>query len=182
MGGRMKTSAAVALGGITGALSLLCLFLSFLPASEYMMPMLAGMLLLPITAECGKRQGLLVYASVALLALFLTPSLESRVLYAAFFGYYPVLKAVLEEKLPRVPELLCKLLLFNAVICASYWLMLRFFGLDPAVFEIGGHNLPLVLLAVGNGIFLMYDRLMTILVTIYWRRLHGVFARLFSGR
>ena len=140
MGSRMKKSAVVALGGITGALSLLCLFLSFLPASEYMMPMLAGMLLLPITVECGKRQGLLVYAAVALLALFLTPSLESRVLYATFFGYYPVLKAVFEEKLPRVPELLCKLLLFNAVICASYWLMLRFFGLDPAVFEIGGHD------------------------------------------
>lgn len=176
----MKKSGEIALGGITGALSLLCLFLSFLPASEYVMPMLAGVLLLPAAVECGKRHALLVYGSVAILALFLTPSLESRVLYAAFFGYYPVVKALFEEKLQRAAGLLCKLLLFNAVMCASYWLMLRFFGLDPAVFDIGGHSLPLVLLAVGNVMFLMYDRLLTVLVTLYWRRLHGVFLRLFS--
>lgn len=179
MGSRMKKSGEIALGGITGALSLLCLLLSFLPASEYVMPMLAGALLLPITAECGKRRGFLVYGSVAVLALFLTPSLESRVLYVAFFGYYPVLKAFLEAKLPRLPEVLVKLALFNAVICASYWLMLRFMGLDPSVFDIGGHRLPLVLLAAGNVMFLMYDRLLTVLVTLYWRRLHAVFARLF---
>ena len=182
MGTPMRPAGKVALGGMMGALSLMCLMRSFIPSTEYMMPAIAGALLLPVVVECGRRWGLMVYAVTAILALLFTPMLEPRVLYVAFFGYYPVLKAALEGQPLRWLEWVGKLAVFNGSVCLSYWLMLQFMGLDPAVFEIFGVNLPLMLLALGNLVFLMYDKLLSLLVTQYWRRLHGVFARLFKRR
>lgn len=178
----MNRTGKVALGGILGALSLLCLLLSFIPASEYMMPAMAGALLLPVVIECGHRWGLMVYAVTAVLALLFTPALEPRVLYVAFFGYYPVFKAVLESQSRRWLEWMAKLAVFNGAVCLSYWLMLKFLGLSPEVFDFFGVDLPLVLLALGNVTFLLYDKLLSLLVTVYWRRLHGIFARLFKRR
>ena len=143
------------------------------------MPMLAGMLLLPITVECGKRQGLLVYASVALLALFLTPSLESRVLYAAFFGYYPTLKLWLEGHTHRWVGCLIKFAVFNLTMVGSYVLMLRVFGLPADSFELFGVSLPLVFLAAGNVIFWVFDAALTGVVQMYWKKWHPRFCRMF---
>ena len=84
--------------------------------------------------------------------------MEGKALYIAFFGYYPVFKSFIEQRrLPRAAEWVLKLLVFNTATVAAYLIMLRFFGLDPQSFTIGGVPLPWVFLLLGNGVFVLYD-------------------------
>lgn len=74
------------------------MLLTILPISEMGLPALAGAVLIPIILEIGVKWGWMSYACVALLSLLITPSMEAKVLFIAFFGYYPVLKALIERR------------------------------------------------------------------------------------
>lgn len=175
-----KTAAAVAFCGVMSALSLLFLLLTAVPVTEISLAALAGLTAVPVVIEVGRRFGLLQYAAVAVLALLLVPTMEGKALYIAFFGYYPVFKSFIEQRrLPRAAEWVLKLLVFNAATVAAYLIMLRFFGLDPQSFTIGGVPLPWVFLLLGNGVFVLYDWCMTRLIDLYLARFHARVRRLF---
>lgn len=177
----LKQSAKVALGGILCALSLVCMLLTFFPVSEIGLPALAGAVLIPIVLEIGVKWGWMAYACVGLLSLLICPNMESKLLFIAFFGYYPVLKAIVERLRKVWLEWLIKLVLFNATMVASYWLLLTFFGLPADSFEIFGVHLPLVILGLGNVTFVLYDIALTAVITTYMRSLHAKLMRLFRG-
>lgn len=177
----MKQSAKVALGGILSALSLVCMILTFFPVSQMGLPALAGAILIPIVLEIGLKWGWMAYACVSLLSLFVCPSMEAKALFIAFFGYYPILKAVIEKLQKKWLEWGIKLAVFNVTISAAYWLMLTFFGLPADSFEVFGVNLPLVILAMGNVAFVLYDIALTGAITTYIRRFHAKLLRLFRG-
>ena len=175
----MKQSGKVALGGVLGALSLVCLFLTIFPYATYALPALAGAVLIPVVLEIGVKTGWMVYAAVAVLALIITPSVEAKMMFVAFFGYYPVLKASLERLRARWLEWTLKLVVFNAAMVVSYVLLLFVFGLEADTFELFGINLPLVFLAMGNVVFVIYDVALTNIITLYMRSWHPRLSRLF---
>ena len=176
----VKQSGKVALGGVLGALSLVCMLLTIFPYATYALPALAGAVLIPIVVEMGVKWSFLVYASVALLSLIVAPEKEAAILFAAFFGYYPTLKAVLEKLKSRVAEWGIKLAVFNATMVAAYMLLLFVFNLDPESFELFGVNLPLVFLALGNVVFVIYDFALTNVISLYIQRLHPRFSHMFK--
>lgn len=175
----MRQSAKVALSGILCALSLVCMLLTILPISEMGLPALAGAVLIPIILEIGVKWGWMSYACVALLSLLITPSMEAKVLFVAFFGYYPVLKALIERLRKIWLEWIVKLAVFNITMVGAYWIMLTFLGLPSDSFEIFGFDLPLVILAFGNVAFVLYDVALTGVITTYLRVLQPKLARLF---
>lgn len=174
-----KKSGPVALCGMTAALSLVILALSVIPTAEIGLPAMAGALLFPVVVETSRRHALAVYAAVSLLALLLVVSWEAKLLYIAFFGYYPILKSVIERLSSRVVEWMLKLVVFNVSVVAVYACLLTLFRLDPAMFSIGGVSLPWVFLAAGNGIFILYDiglsRLIAVYVRVWGPRLRRLF-------
>lgn len=175
-----RNGGRVAFCGMMTALALVFLALTVILVTEISLAALAGIAGIPVVIECGRRYGLAHYAAVAALALLLVPALEGKVLYIAFFGYYTVLKAWLEQRrLPRAAEFAAKLAVFNAATVAAYWLMLRFFGLDGESFTIGGVSLPWVFLGIGNGVFLLYDWCLTRLIGRYMAEWHSALRRLF---
>ena len=175
----MRQSAKVALDGILCALSLVCMLLTILPISEMGLPALAGAVLIPIILEIGVKWGWMSYACVALLSLLITPSMEAKVLFIAFFGYYPVLKALIERLRKIWLEWIIKLAVFNLTMIGAYWIMLTFLGLPADSFEIFGLDLPFVILAIGNVAFVLYDIALTGVITTYLRVLQPKLARLF---
>lgn len=175
----MKQSARVAFGGISAALSLSCMLLSVFPLGRYTLPILAGMMLMPLVLEAGVKQGFAAYIAVAVLTVLIVPSLEAKVLFIALFGYYPVLKALLERSRRRVLEWILKIAVFNVTMVVSYWLMLSFWGLDAAEFEMFGKVLPILFLIPGNAVFIVYDVLLTRLIPLYWQRLHPALSKIF---
>ena len=140
---------------------------------------LAGVLLIPIVLESGVKWGFMVYAVVGILNAILTPSLEAKVLFIAFFGYYPVLKALIERIRFRPLEWAAKLLLFNGTFVAAYWLMLHVFALPADSLELFGVNVPLLLLGAGNIVFVIYDVAVTNLIVLYQRMLRPKLLHIF---
>ena len=98
-----------------------------------------------------------------------------------FFGHYPVTKALIEGKIKsRAVEWLIKFLIFNLTMISAYLLVVKVFAFPME--EIGdmGKYGSLILLAVGNIVFPVYDITMTRLVLIYDLRLRKVVRKFFK--
>lgn len=167
----MKRSAKVAFGGIFSALAVVCMLLTVFPYATYALPALAGVFLLPVALQCGSRWGFGGYVVTAVLAFLLAPDMEAKLLFALFFGYYPIVKLWLDG-LKGWLQWVLKLTLFNATAVGGYLLLFFVFSLDADAFQLFGVNLPLVFLALGNVVFVLYDRGVSNLVLMYevhWR-------------
>ena len=176
-----RNGVKIAFCGITAALSLVILLMTIIPVTEISLAALAGIVIIPVVIEFGRKTGLVVFAVVGALALLLIPTLEGKALYIAFFGYYPVLKSALESRrLPRLAEWGIKFVLFNVAIVAAYWLMLNVFSLPKDSFQIGGVSLLWVFLLIGNAVFFIYDRCLTGLIFKYMTAWQPRVRRLFK--
>ena len=177
----MKQTAKTALGGIVAALSLTVLLaFSFLPFLEYALPAFAGALIMLIVIEINKAWAFGVYLSVSLLALILMPNKEAAMMYAALFGYYPILKSVFESKLPRILEYVCKILLFLVTISAAYFVMIRFMGITfEDLDSFGKFSVP-ILLCAGTVVFIVYDYTLSMFVRTYLRVWQKKFRKIFK--
>ena len=164
----MKAGKKVAFAGMICALSLVFMLLTVVPVMEIGLPVMAGSILVILVIELGVKWGILGYVAVGFLSMLLAPSFESRILFAVFFGYYPVLKAVIERIRPSFISWLVKLALFNVTIGGAYLLLMQLTTmLDPNDFTIGGVYLPGVLLLLGNVVFLIYDIALTRVISTY---------------
>ena len=158
-------SSQVAVGGMASGLCLLIMFLTgLIPFSEYACPTFAGLVLIAVAEEMGRKTAFLVYGAVALLSILLTPIKEAAILFLFFFGYYPVVRGLLMEKLPLRP-----LRLFNATIVLAYLVVIHVLGIPDILEEFGsfGKYSALVLLLFGDVFFLVYDYTVGNLTDVY---------------
>ena len=179
----MKQTANLALCGVFSALALVVLLLTLFPFATYALPAVAGICFIPLTVECGKRWAYGAYAAVSLLSLLIAPDIEAKMLFIAFFGYYPILKADIERLKSRFLEWLCKLAVFNVAAVAGY-AMLSCIGFSFEDFRIEGIALPLYgfligFLVAGNVIFVLYDIGITRFLPFYFSRLRPTLRRFF---
>lgn len=176
----MKKSAKTAIGGISAALSIVLMFLtSVIPSMTYALPAAAGILLTVIVIEIDKKWAFGVFAAVGLLSILLIADKEAAVMYIMFFGYYPILKAILEEKLPKVVSWVLKFLVFNVSMVAAFLITVYVFNIPFDEMEKYGIKTAFFLLGLGNIVFLIYDYALSNLVKLYmlkWRRaFHKIF-------
>ncbi len=169
-----RNTSKTALGGIVAALSVTLMFLTaVIPTLTYALPAAAGVLLIVMVIDVGKKWAFGVYAAVSILALLLLPDKEAAVMYVFFFGHYPILKAILEEKCRGVLLWVFKLLLFNVSVVAAYLVILYVFQIPFEEMEEYGRFAVWGLLALGNVVFVVYDIALSRLVTVYmlkWRK------------
>lgn len=176
----MKQSSKTALGGIVAALSISIMFMvSVVPFLTYALPAAAAVLLIPVIIEINKKWALGVYFSVSILSLLILPNKEVAVIYAAFFGYYPVLKSFFESRYKKLPEWIFKLLIFNCTIAVSYYLMMRFMGVTiDEMDSFGVYAIP-ILLGLGTISFILYDYALTKIVSLYIIKWQKQFKKVF---
>lgn len=133
----------------------LCVVLMVLGAvlelGMYACPLLAGLCFIPIGQKYGRKYHLILFVATALLSFFLVPNIEENLIFAGIFGWYPILRPVL-QKLPGVLRWLVKLAVFNGVVVAIEWLVMTV--LAP---EAMADVMLWVLLALGNVTFIAYD-------------------------
>ena len=158
----------IALGGVLAALAVVILLLGgVIPVGTYLAPMLASLPLIVLLAELPKSLCLGWYVIVALLGTLLCPDRETAFVFV-FLGWYPAAKPTL-DRLPRLPRMVCKLLIFNAAVAALYALLILVLRLEALVQEARELGLPLliVLLLLGSVTFLLYDRMLARLGALY---------------
>ena len=146
-------SRKMALCSMTAALGVVVLLLgSVLGLGMYVAPLLVGMCLIPIGKEYGTKYQLMLWIVISILSFILVPNPEENLMFAGLFGWYPALYPKL-EKLPRIPRLIVKLLLFNVIVISLEALVILV--LVPEILD--GPMIAMLLL-MGNVMFLLYDR------------------------
>ena len=171
---KMSTSAKTALGAMITALSVVILVPSAVQVFVYTLPAMAGMLTMFAVVEIDKKWAMGSYVATALIGLLFVANKEAVVYYVAFFGYYPVVKALLESRMPRAVEYILKFLVFNVSIILSGVVLVKVFGMPyNELMGIDGESafftkyaLP-IMLGMGNLVFILYDVALTRLLTAY---------------
>lgn len=166
-----RNASRVALGGVLAALSLLLLYLAaMLPSGRIGMVAVAGLVLAAGVVSGGLATGFLCYSATGILAFLLIPDKGCALLYAVFFGLYPMVKSLI-ERLRKLPaEFLLKLVFFNIVLAILLFGFSAF--LFPMIPEFLHKTLPIFL--VGNVVFLIYDYGFSKLITYYASRIRGM--------
>ncbi|MBO5858596.1 MAG: hypothetical protein J6R20_02345 [Clostridia bacterium] len=177
----MKQSSKCALGGIVSALSLvLMISVAVIPFLTYALPAVAGVLIVFIVVEIDKKWAFGVFSAVAILAFLLVPDKEVAMMYIAFFGYYPIIKALLESKLPVALGWVIKILLFNVTMVAAYLVLIYLMGIEvDEITEYGAIAVPM-LLGAGSVTFVAYDIALTRIISIYLLKWRKYFKRYFK--
>ena len=143
-----------------------------IPVATYAVPMVAGVMLLPILLEYGKKAAWTAFAAVSLIVLLLGIDKEAAFFYI-FLGYYPILKWDIERIKGKYLKLAFKLLIFNLSIAVMYALLGLVLNMDAIVQEFSqmGSVLMVMFVLTLNLCLLLYDRLMLPLVYLYAARI-----------
>ena len=156
---KRRASADMALGGMMAALAIIVMCMGgLIPIATFVCPMVCMLLLVVVITRCGRRIGWAWYGAVAALSLLLGPDKEAAAVFV-FLGYYPIIKPKMDD-LPL--KWLWKILYFNVVILAMYWLLLNIFGLAEVMEDFAemGVLMTFITLVMGNITFIMLDRLL----------------------
>ena len=151
----------IALCGLLAAAAVVMMLLGgLIPLSTYVCPMLACLLCYVVFRICRARLAVVWYAAVAILAVLIGPDKEASLVFL-LLGYYPILKPGIDRSPLRI---LWKVLLFNFSVLLLSVLLIAVMGLDI----LGDSStvsfaFTLILLLLGNLVFFMLDRLLSVL-------------------
>lgn len=146
-----------AICGLMTALSVVLMMLTTLiPVFMYVIPIVSGLIVLFVADLSNKKWGVGVYFSTAILSLLLITDKEAALTYALFFGYYPLIKDII-EKMPKVLAWILKFFLFNLAAVSIGVISFYLFGVSGEEYdEFGKYTIP-ILLVMANVAFILYD-------------------------
>ena len=167
----MKANVKITLSGVCAALATAFMLLSYFPYLTYAIPALAGLFIMVPLIETDMKYAVYAYfASAVLTFIFAEP--ESKMLYICLFGFYPIVKALIERIGKATFEWVIKLLLFNLCAVTDYYISVYVLGVgfDDLGF-IGKYGIY-VFLALCNIVFVLYDIAVSRVAMWYMTRLH----------
>lgn len=135
-----------------------------------------------IVIEIGTAWAWPVYLASSILSYLLAGDKEAAMLFVIFFGYYPILKAIIEKHSKGFTAYFFKFALFNAAMVAGYFLSIYVLLVPRDSFVLFGVYLPAVFLVAGNAVFLIYDYALSTLVLAYYRRFHAAVSQMFRRK
>lgn len=168
-----KQSAMMAFCGLSAALSVVLMFSGgLIPVATYCVPMVCGILLLPILIEYGKKMAWTTFAAVALITLLIGIDKEAAFFYL-FLGYYPILKWEIERIKNKPARFAVKLAVFNISIALMYMILGILLNMDALIEEFTqmGWMLLAAFIVLLNVCMLLYDRLLVPMVFLYANRI-----------
>ncbi len=174
----LKNSKKTAFSGLITALSVVAMLLAYFPYFTYAIPAFAGALMFVICIEVGRRWAVGAYIASALIVLFICEK-EAATLFVGLFGYYPIVKGILEQYLKTSVAWLIKFAIFNVSALISYLVIIFVFGIPFFDGSISPQIFITILLVMGNMVFCLYDIGLTRVITAYIVRLHPRVSKLF---
>jgi len=167
----MKQTSKITLSGITAALAVAIMLTSYFPWLTYAIPALAGLCMMMPVIESGCIWGFGAYMA-SVLPVFLFAEAEAKLLYIALFGYYPVLKAVIDRSCQKALGWVIKLIVFNSAALLVYLVFVPLMGINVDDFgEFGKYGLY-AFWAAANVVFVFYDLAVSQAASFYMVRLH----------
>ena len=164
----MKQTVKITLCAMMAGLSVVFMLFSYLPSVTYAVPAVTGLLIMVPVIEINKKWALGAYITASVL-IFLTGETESKLLYICFFGFYPIVKCLIESFKKPLIEWILKLLIFNASMLLLYGLFSTLFGISTEDFGALGKYGAFLFLAIGNVVFILYDIAVSRMAAFYFR-------------
>ena len=176
---KMKNTKKVVFCGLMAAVATVIMLVAYFPYLTYAVPAVASLAIMVCLIELGVKWSFMAYLA-SILPIFLFCENESKLLYIVFFGFYPVIKVLIERIPSRAIEWVIKLVVFNAIIVSTYFVFSNLLGvrIDEISF-VGGYTIA-VLLFLGNIVFVLYDICIERMAALYMVRLHNVVRRFLS--
>ncbi|MCM1545073.1 MAG: hypothetical protein NC110_07230 [Ruminococcus sp.] len=179
-------AAKTALGGMMVALSVVIMIPSVFDTFSLAIPAMASAVVLLCVIELNKAWAFGVYVATSLISMLIIPNKESVVMYVVIFGYYPIIKAILESKLPKFAEYILKFLVFNVSAIAAFFLCTKvlgvpfdeFMGITNKNSFFAKYAVPIILL-MANFIFILLDFCFTNVAKLYIYRFQKKFHKMF---
>ena len=139
---------------------LLLLLSSILPTGRLALVAISSLGVCVALMMYGLKWSVGVFVLTAALGALLFPG-GSVIMYAAFFGYYPIAKSLMERIRNTVLVWVCKFVLYM-VVCLIYLLLaqavLGYDGTQPGWY---------ILFSVGAAVFWLYDKAYSSLIHFY---------------
>ena len=173
----MKNTKKITLCGMTAALSVMVMLVSYFPYLTYAIPAIAGLFMMVPLIECGVSWAFGTYIASSAL-IFITGETEAKILYILFLGYYPILKSLIEKINKQAVEWILKLICFNIAAVAFYYVSSRLFAVSFDDFGEWGKYGALIFLAICNVVFVLYDIGISRVASYYIYALHDKIKRI----
>ena len=124
---------------------------AFLGLGTYVAPMFVGWSLIPIGKEYGAKYQVLLWIIISLMCAFFVADIEQNLMFAFLFGWYPIARSKL-QKIPMIPRVIVKLLLFNTIVIGLENVIVSI--LAPEAMDVW---FAIILIVLGNVVFFLYD-------------------------
>lgn len=162
----MLLSRRISFLSILTVLCVLCMLIaSFLRTNTIFFTLFSSVFVMLGVYEHKISGGLLVYAAASLLGFFLVPDKSVVLFFAAFFGFYPVLKALIERLGKLIFEWIIKIFSGSVAFFAVYYLFINLFS----SVEI---SLPVFLIYIlATIVFVVYDLALSFFLSFYLKRI-----------
>ena len=161
------TARSITVSAALTALTVAFLFLgNVFPAGRLAMIAVASLFVTAAVIEAGLGSASFVFVGSAVLGTLILPDKTSALLFALFFGYYPIVKSLAERIGRTVLTWAVKLAAFNASLTVV-WFIFRALLFQP---DYRDWNV-IILYAAGNAAFVVYDIGLTRLIGLYIARI-----------
>ena len=153
----------MALSALFSALTVIILyFASIWPTGQIGLVAAASMFAAAAVIETGLLSGVYVFVVSSALGMLVIPDRAAPLLYILFFGYYPVIKSLIERIGWIAVQWILKLLAFNAALTVI-WFLVR-----ELVFDFG-EGVPgmIIIYLAGNAVFTLFDYGFTKVIWFY---------------
>ena len=176
----MKPLSKLAFCGIFTAFGVILLLMTGLfPMAEFALPAIAGLLPVVLVIESEKKYAVLTFFATYTYIYFLCPLKESALYYAAFLGFYPIVKSSFEQCKTELPNGFAKF------ACLWLWrFLILFAGCFLGFFSAAALLAMGIPLLCGSALlflaaFIVYDLAVTRLISGYLFLLRPRISRFF---
>ena len=150
------------LSALFSALAVISLFFaSIWPTGQLGLAAVASLFVAAAVVESGISYGICVFAVSSTIGMLLIPNRVPSLLFVLFFGYYPIVKSLIELLSEKILRWALKLLVFNASLSVM-WFLLR-----PILFEFEADPGVIAVYLVGNAVFAVFDHGFTKVIWLY---------------
>ena len=175
----MKQSNKVTIAAMLSALAAALMLTSYFPYLTYAIPAVSGLFIMAAVIILNSKWAFGAYLTSAFL-VFLSSEPESKLLYIAFFGYYPIVKAMVEKTGKGIIEWPVKLIIFNCAMAAVYFGFSKIIGISADDFgELGEAGIWLLAL-LADVVFVLYDIAISNMAVVYLKSIHPKIKKFFK--
>ena len=140
-------------------------FASIWPTGQLGLVAAASLFTAAAVVEAGPVSGFYVFFISSALAIVLLPNRTTVFLYMSFFGYYPVIKSLVERLRQAWLQWTLKLLVFNIALTVIWYVF------EELIFSFNVYNVHIALIYLGGSlVFAVFDYGFTKVIWFYINR------------